>query len=195
MDAASRCILLRVATRAFVPFRRGRFEDLPQRPRLPHPYFEARVERVPVTMARLGTLAARVRVYGSGPPLLLVHGLMTSSYSWRHVLEPLGTHFTLYAPDLPGAGQRVLGRRRHERGGAEARRRTTTPSIRLGVLFRGLIDPCARSPVHVRVRHRQEHGLAARALIGCDSFGLAARGAQLAPRNRRGLGRLKVCPE
>jgi pimeloyl-ACP methyl ester carboxylesterase len=29
---------------------------------------------------------------------------MTSSYSWRYVLEPLGRHFTVYAPDLPGAG-------------------------------------------------------------------------------------------
>jgi pimeloyl-ACP methyl ester carboxylesterase len=60
---------------------------------------------VRVTTPTLGTLAAHVRVYGSGPPLLLVHGLMTSSYSWRYVLEPLGRHFTVYAPDLPGAGQ------------------------------------------------------------------------------------------
>jgi pimeloyl-ACP methyl ester carboxylesterase len=93
-----------VAT-GFVPFRRGRFEDLPERPRVPHPYFLTRTERVRVTTPALGTLAAHVRIYGSGPPVLLVHGLMTSSYSWRYVLEPLGKHFTLYAPDLPGAGQ------------------------------------------------------------------------------------------
>jgi pimeloyl-ACP methyl ester carboxylesterase len=90
---------------AFVPFRRGRFEELPERPRVPHPYFETRAERVRVTTPALGTLAAHVRVHGSGPPLLLVHGLMTSSYSWRYVLEPLGRRFTVYAPDLPGAGQ------------------------------------------------------------------------------------------
>ncbi len=71
---------------------------------MPHPYFDARAERVPVTTPRLGRLAAEVRVTGSGPPLLLVHGLMTSSYSWRYVLAPLGRHFTVYAPDLPGAG-------------------------------------------------------------------------------------------
>jgi pimeloyl-ACP methyl ester carboxylesterase len=29
---------------------------------------------------------------------------MTSSYSWRYVLEPLGRRFRLYCPDLPGAG-------------------------------------------------------------------------------------------
>jgi pimeloyl-ACP methyl ester carboxylesterase len=54
-------------------------------------------------------------VHGNGPPLLLVHGLMTSSYSWRYVLEPLGRRFTLYAPDLPGNGRsdRPLAPRYH----------------------------------------------------------------------------------
>ncbi len=52
-----------------------------------------------------GRLDVHYRVHGSGPPLLLVHGLMTSSYSWRYVLEPLGEHFTVYAPDLPGSGR------------------------------------------------------------------------------------------
>jgi pimeloyl-ACP methyl ester carboxylesterase len=42
---------------------------------------------------------------GSGPPLLLVHGLMTSSYSFRYVLEPLAKHFRVYAVDLPGSGR------------------------------------------------------------------------------------------
>jgi pimeloyl-ACP methyl ester carboxylesterase len=88
-----------------IPFRQGRFADLPERPRVPHPYFETRAERVKVTTPDLGSLSASVRVHGSGPPLLVVHGLMTSSYSWRYVLEPLGKHFTVYAPDLPGAGQ------------------------------------------------------------------------------------------
>ena len=93
------------------PFARGRFEDLPERPRIPHPYFETRSEDVPVTTEALGPMRAHVRVHGSGPPLLLVHGLMTSSYSWRYVLEPLGRRFTLYVPDLPGAGRsdRPLG--------------------------------------------------------------------------------------
>jgi pimeloyl-ACP methyl ester carboxylesterase len=30
---------------------------------------------------------------------------MTSSYSWRYLLEPLGERFRLVAPDLPGAGR------------------------------------------------------------------------------------------
>jgi pimeloyl-ACP methyl ester carboxylesterase len=88
-----------------VPFRQGRFEDLPERPKRPHTYFTARVEEVPVRTDALGQLRAHVRVHGSGPPLLLVHGLMTSSYSWRYVLEPLGKKYTVYAPDLPGSGR------------------------------------------------------------------------------------------
>lgn len=87
------------------PFRRGRFEDLPEKPVRPHPYFDTRGEAVPVNTPELGKTVAHVRIFGSGPPLLLVHGLMTSSYSFRYVLEPLGRHFTLYAPDLPGNGR------------------------------------------------------------------------------------------
>lgn len=52
-----------------------------------------------------GRVRVHVRVFGSGPPLLLVHGLMTTSYSWRYVLESLGAHYTLYIPDLIGAGR------------------------------------------------------------------------------------------
>ncbi len=87
------------------PFRRGKFEELPDAPRVAHPYFQTRGESVPVVVPGLGKLDAHVRVFGEGPPLYLVHGLMTSSYSWRYVLAPLGKHFTLYAVDLPGNGR------------------------------------------------------------------------------------------
>jgi pimeloyl-ACP methyl ester carboxylesterase len=86
------------------PFQQGRFDALPPLPRRPHNYFAARRQRLDVATPALGSVATSVVVHGSGPPLLLVHGLMTSSYSWRYVLEPLGRHFTLYIPDLPGAG-------------------------------------------------------------------------------------------
>ena len=87
-----------------VPFRRGAFAALPEQPWLPHRFADTRLERVPITTDELGACTAAVRTYGAGPPLLLVHGLMTSSYSWRYVLEPLGARFTLYMPDLPGNG-------------------------------------------------------------------------------------------
>lgn len=39
---------------------------------------------------------------GSGPPLLLLHGLLATSFTWRHNLEALGRHFTCYAVNAPG---------------------------------------------------------------------------------------------
>jgi pimeloyl-ACP methyl ester carboxylesterase len=33
-----------------------------------------------------------------------VHGLQTSSYSWRYVLDLLGEHHHVFALDLPGSG-------------------------------------------------------------------------------------------
>jgi pimeloyl-ACP methyl ester carboxylesterase len=41
---------------------------------------------------------------GSGPPLLLIHGFMGYSFSWRFNLQPLSQHFSVYAIDLPGSG-------------------------------------------------------------------------------------------
>src|SRR5689334_17401799 len=91
------------------PFQRGRFEELPEKPRVPHGFFATRAEEVPVTTPELGATRAHVRVHGSGPPLLLVHGLMTTSYSWRYMLEPLGAKYTLYMPDLPGCSASSTG--------------------------------------------------------------------------------------
>ena len=54
---------------------------------------------------RLGTLRIHVRESGSGPPLLLVHGLMTTSYSWRYLIDPLRQYYRLVIPDLPGCGR------------------------------------------------------------------------------------------
>jgi pimeloyl-ACP methyl ester carboxylesterase len=88
-----------------IPFKRGRFDELPLLPHRPHAYERTRERILSVHTPELGATRAAVRVFGSGPPLLVVHGLMTSSYSWRYVYEPLGAHFTVYAPDLPGSGK------------------------------------------------------------------------------------------
>ncbi len=88
------------------PFRQGRFADLPERPIRPHRFFDTEPREVTVDGGQgWPATRAHVRVYGAGPPLLLIHGLMTTSYSWRYVFEPLGRHYTCYAPDLPGAGR------------------------------------------------------------------------------------------
>jgi pimeloyl-ACP methyl ester carboxylesterase len=42
---------------------------------------------------------------GSGPVLVLVHGITSSSASWEPVLPLLAEHFTVIAPDLLGHGE------------------------------------------------------------------------------------------
>lgn len=41
---------------------------------------------------------------GAGPPLLLIHGLLGYSFSWRLNLSALSQRATVFAPDLLGAG-------------------------------------------------------------------------------------------
>lgn len=45
---------------------------------------------------------------GSGPPLILIHGLMGYSFSWRFTLPALAPHATVYAVDNLGAGLSTL---------------------------------------------------------------------------------------
>ncbi len=87
------------------PFSPLPFADVPELPRLPHRFWESARRSVRIETPAWGALDVSVRVFGSGPPLLLVHGLMTTSYSWRYVLPLLGERFTLYMPDLVGSGR------------------------------------------------------------------------------------------
>jgi len=45
-----------------------------------------------------------VQVFGSGPPVLLVHGTGGATHSWRDLAPRLASRFTVIAPDLPGHG-------------------------------------------------------------------------------------------
>ncbi len=45
------------------------------------------------------------RAAGSGPVLLLVHGMAGSSETWKHVIPSLAEHYTVLAPDLLGHGE------------------------------------------------------------------------------------------
>jgi pimeloyl-ACP methyl ester carboxylesterase len=87
------------------PFRRGAFGELPPTPRVPHRFWETKGEEVVVPTAALGDVTLHVRTAGEGRPLLLVHGLMTSSYSFRHVVDRLARTHRVVVPDLPGAGR------------------------------------------------------------------------------------------
>lgn len=60
---------------------------------------------------------------GSGPPVLLIHGLIASSANWRHLIPALAQHFSVYAIDLHNMGrsQRI--------GGLDPRLRATARRI------------------------------------------------------------------
>ena len=46
---------------------------------------------------------------GSGPVLLLIHGMAGNIGNWQEVIEPLARHHTVIAPDLPGHGASAPG--------------------------------------------------------------------------------------
>lgn len=54
--------------------------------------------------ATVDNLRMRYLRAGAGPPLLLIHGLIASSFSWRFNLAALAPHATLFAVDLLGTG-------------------------------------------------------------------------------------------
>lgn len=87
------------------PFEQLPFDAIPELPRRPHRYYEVPARDVVVRSEPFGHVRIRVRELGDGPPLLLVHGLMTTSYSWRYVIHPFATDFRVIAPDLPGSGE------------------------------------------------------------------------------------------
>ena len=62
--------------------------------------------RVPIEELRMNLdgLSCRYQRAGSGPALLLVHGLMGHSFSWRHLIPVVAERATVYALDLPGTG-------------------------------------------------------------------------------------------
>src|SRR5688572_23756117 len=86
------------------PFRQLRFEDVPEAPVVPHRWADTTRRDVTIEHDGLPKTRIAVREYGSGPPLVLVHGLMTAGYSFRYVLDLLGARHRLLIPDLPGAG-------------------------------------------------------------------------------------------
>jgi pimeloyl-ACP methyl ester carboxylesterase len=81
---------------------------LPAKGPRPHPYYAIEDAFLNVSFSdgvgQSRRIGVRHKVTGEGPPLVLVHGLMTSSYSWRYVLESLGRRYRVFAPDLVGAG-------------------------------------------------------------------------------------------
>jgi pimeloyl-ACP methyl ester carboxylesterase len=50
------------------------------------------------------------RVAGSGPPIVLIHGMLNSSSHWRAVAQSLAGEYTVIAPDLIGHGDSAAPR-------------------------------------------------------------------------------------
>jgi magnesium chelatase accessory protein len=51
-----------------------------------------------------GGVRWHVQIMGSGPPLLLLHGMGAATHSWRDLAPLLSHDFTIIAPDMPGHG-------------------------------------------------------------------------------------------
>jgi len=49
-------------------------------------------------------LRVRFQRAGEGPAMVLVHGLLGYSFSWRYVLPAFAQHREVFAPDMPGSG-------------------------------------------------------------------------------------------
>ncbi len=53
---------------------------------------------------RVGGYRVRYLKAGGGPALVLIHGLMGYSFSWRFNIRAFAERFTVYAPDMLGMG-------------------------------------------------------------------------------------------
>ncbi|MFJ1969058.1 alpha/beta fold hydrolase [Streptomyces sp. NPDC087903] len=66
-------------------------------------------ERMPAGFSEHKTRVAGIGLHyvigGRGPTLLLLHGYPQTWYEWHGIMPALARHYTVIAPDLPGAGQ------------------------------------------------------------------------------------------
>lgn len=69
------------------------------------------------------------RVAGSGPPVVLIHGMVNSSRHWEAVAARLAHHHTVIAPDLIGHGDSVAPRGDYSLGAHAARIRDLLAAI------------------------------------------------------------------
>jgi len=59
-------------------------------------------------MVELSQATLRVRLGGSGEPVLLLHGHPRTHVTWHMVAEALSSNFTVVCPDLRGFGQSTV---------------------------------------------------------------------------------------
>ena len=54
---------------------------------------------------RVAGIGLHYVIGGHGPTLVLIHGYPQTWYEWHGIMPALAEHYTVIAPDLPGAGQ------------------------------------------------------------------------------------------
>lgn len=89
----------------------GREKSLPQAQPNPGTRLPRTSELIQERWVEVDGHRVRYLTGGLGPPLLLVHGLLGYSFSWRFNFDALSSHATVYAPDMLGLGysERVAG--------------------------------------------------------------------------------------
>lgn len=65
-------------------------------------------QRVTVSSSQ-GELSIEYLTAGEGTPLLLLHGVGDSAYSWQWIIPILASNHRIYAPSLPGFGMSTKG--------------------------------------------------------------------------------------
>lgn len=76
----------------------------------------------PVEMHDTGDASLAVRRFGSGPPIVLIHGFPTHGCTWRFLLPQLAERFTCFTVDLAGLGDSGYDSKTDFRFTAQARR-------------------------------------------------------------------------
>jgi len=88
---------------------RQKQESIPELPAENHPYFLLPEQSLSLPSGPDGQPQIKIsyRQAGQGKPILLLPGLWTSAYTFRHLIEPLSGNFRLIMPDLidPQANQ------------------------------------------------------------------------------------------
>ncbi len=78
--------------------------------------FDGPAEQPPLQQLSIHGHDIRYRTAGDGPVLLMLHGMASSSETWRHVFRQLSQRFTVVAPDLLGHGDTAKPRTEYSLG-------------------------------------------------------------------------------
>jgi pimeloyl-ACP methyl ester carboxylesterase len=125
------------------------------------------------------------RVWGSGPPVLLLHGGTGSWNHWIKIIDELSAGYELWVPDLPGLGDSAMPPQPHVPATcgevmAEAVRTLFSPTVRpavVGFSFGAHVGTAMAASLGRRIRSLT--------LSGCAAVGLPHRRFEFAREHPR----------